>query len=387
MFTHLTQDFFGYKESRSIGWPFLCLGFLFGSWATFIPFVKNLYLLNDADLGLLLLSLPMGAVTMNPLAAWLVNKKGMQKATLIGLYSMAIAFLLPLNMPIFFLLPLSLYACGASISITNVAMNTVVGALEKRHGIHIMSTCHGLFSVGLSLGSLCSGLVYAYKLVPGIYFLFCCSVVLLGALRIKTVVLGIQDVEESHASSQSGFQWPKGSLLVMILIGLCNNFAEGAMTDWSSVYMKDVVAAPYRYVGWGLAAYSFCMATGRLFGDALIPRFGGNSILVAGGILSTLGIVLFITFPHLVPSILGFGLVGLGVSCVAPILYAASARVPGMRKGAGLALMNTFAMGSFMVGPVIIGFISEGVNLSFALGVVALLCLVWTFLGARVKLF
>eukprot|EP01035_Chromulina_nebulosa_P059722 gene59722-81718_t len=131
------------------------------------------------------------------------------------------------------------------------------------------------------------------------------------------------------------------------------------MADWTAVYMRDVVQTDDYFIGWGLAGYSMFMALGRFFGDALIPRFGGNAVLRIGGIIAALGA---------------------GVSCGAPILYGSAARVPGMAKGAGLATMNTFSMGGFLAGPVLIGFISKSVNLPFAFSIVAVLAIVWAFL-------
>lgn len=388
MFSHLTKDFLGNRFSRAIGWPFLAVGILFGTWATFIPQVKIRYELNDADLGLLLLSMPLGALSMNAMGAFLVNKIGMQKATLFGLFFMCFAFLIPLNVPFFWMLPIGLFLCGSGISITNVAMNTVAGSLEVSERINIISTCHGLFSVGLMLSSIAASTAIGLQYEGGKYFVAVILMVVLGGLFVRKTVLEIADQkEESSSNSDAKFSIPKGPLLVMILMGLCNNFTEGTMADWSSVFMRDVVNSSAYFTGWGLAAYSLFMALGRFFGDALIPRYGANKILTWGAVISFIGIMVLIFFPSVATAILGFSMVGAGVSCAAPILYASSARVPGMKKGAGLAIFNTFAMVGFMVGPVIIGFISEAVSLTFAFMLVSGLCVLWAFMSLRAKLY
>ena len=173
----------------------------------------------------------------------------------------------------------------------------------------------------------------------------------------------------------------------MIIISLCVNITEGSMADWTAVYMREVVVTSPFYQGWGLTGYSLFMALGRLLGDKIIPIYGANKILFFGGILSLIGISISIFLPFTFSSILGFSIVGAGVSCCAPILYASASRVPNMAKGSGLAIMNTFAMGGFLFGPVLIGFISNAYSLQIAFGVIALLGLVWIIQSKRVSLF
>ena len=114
------------------------------------------------------------------------------------------------------------------------------------------------------------------------------------------------------------------------------------MADWTAVYLRDIVhTAPY-LLGWGLASYSFCMAMGRFFGDYIIPKYGANHVLKYGGLLCAFAIGLAVFIPSTVICILAFGLVGLGVSCGAPIMYGAAAKLPNLAKGVGLATLNTF---------------------------------------------
>jgi MFS family permease len=383
---HLTEDFLRNRQSRAISAAFFALGFLFGNWATFIPYVKGKFDLNDADLGLILLSLPVGALTANMVGAWLVSKIGMKTTTIFGMIGMAIAFAIPVNVPHVYLLPLGLYLCGAGVSITNIAMNLGVTSIEADQKINIMSTSHGIYSVGLMTGSLAASFARGASVVPGYYMAGVAVFIILLAVAIKPTVFKIK--EELFAEQQSNrFFLPKGAFLIMILIGVCVNITEGTMADWTSVYMRDVVKSNPYFIGWGLSGYSFFMALGRLFGDKIIPKVGANKVLVYGGILSAMGMLIAVLYPMVWSSILGFALVGAGVSCAAPILYGSAARIPGVSKSSGLAVMNTFAMGGFMIGPVLIGFISEATSLLVAFGLVAVLALSWTWMSVRAKLF
>jgi MFS family permease len=387
MFSHLTKDFFGNKQSFAVGLAFITMGLLFGCWATFIPFVKTKFELDDAQLGLLLLSMPMGALTMNPVAALLIRKYGMTKTTLVGWSFLILTYSLVLNAPTLPILAILMFLVGSSIAITNVSMNTCVGAIEHHQGIKIMSTCHGMFSVGLMVGSVATSFFNGLGIVPHVYMWVVCGIFFFVYLSRRQTILSIKEEHALEVETKTKFKLPTGSFLLMIIISLCINITEGSMADWTAVYMRDVVKTNPFFEGWGLAGYSFFMAFGRLIGDKIIPRYGANNILFYGGLLSILGIIISISLPYTFTSIFGFALVGAGVSCGAPILYASASRVPNMPKGAGLAAMNTFAMGGFLFGPVLIGFISRAFSLPTAFGLIAALGLVWIFNAKRVNLF
>ncbi|NBA86316.1 MFS transporter [Emticicia sp. CRIBPO] len=387
MFSHLTKDFFGNRLSLGIGMAFISLGLLFGSWATFIPFVKQKFDLDDAQLGLLLLSMPVGSITMNPVAAFLVHRFGMRNTTLFGLAFMICAFAVPLNAPNIYLVSLGMFLSGAGITITNVGMNTCVTSVEQHEKVNIMSTCHGMFSLGLMFGSLIASFARGLDVVPGYYMISVGILLFCLLFIIRPVILSIYDDHHEDESPRPKFSFPTGALLIMIIVSICINITEGSMADWTAVYMRDVVNTNPYFVGWGLSGYSLFMAFGRLAGDKIIPLFGSNKVLVYGGLLSISGIVTAVAFPYTASAIVGFALVGAGVSCGAPILYASAARVPNMAKGAGLALMNTFAMGGFLLGPVVIGFISDAISLPFAISILAVLGGFWVFYSNRVKLY
>lgn len=387
MFSHL-RTFFTHRQSLAVSMIFIFMGFLFGNWATLIPFIKQKFDLNDAQLGLLLLSFPFGATAMNPFSTLFINRFGMRNCTIIGMILLAITYILPVSADHIWLVVVGLILVGMSLSVTNVAMNTCVTSIEHQDKINIMSTCHGMFSAGLMFGSIAASILQGMKVLPSLQMTGIAIFIIIIVLFLRPIILGIH--EEKIIESVGGsakFVLPKGALLLMILISLCTNITEGTMADWTAVYMKDIVKTDNYFIGWGLAGYSMFMALGRFMGDALIPKFGGNAVIRAGGIIAAAGITIAIVLPYTISSIVGFALVGAGVSCAAPILYGSAARVPGMAKGAGLATMNSFSTFGFLAGPVFIGFISKSINLPFAISLVAILALTWSFLANRVKLY
>jgi MFS family permease len=324
---------------------------------------------------------------MNPFSTYFINRFGMLNTTILGLILLALTYTIPVSTGFLPLVSFGLILVGVSLSVTNVAMNTCVTSLEHQFEINIMSTCHGMFSAGLMFGSIAASILRGMKIEPSSQMIVIAIIITLLVLILRPIILGIHEEKITETEGGAKFILPKGALLLMILISLCTNVTEGTMADWTAVYMRDIVQTDDYFIGWGLAGYSMFMSLGRFVGDALIPRFGGNAVLRTGGIIAALGIALAVIFPYTITAILGFTMVGAGVSCGAPILYGSAARVPGMAKGAGLATMNTFSMAGFLAGPVFIGFVSKSVSLPFAISLVAILALVWSFLVNRVKLY
>ncbi|MFN8343749.1 MAG: MFS transporter [Spirosomataceae bacterium] len=385
MTTHL-KNYFTHSRSLAIGAVFASFGFLFGNWVTWIPYVKQKFNLDDAELGMLLLSLPLASTLSNPFSTLIINRFGMRATTIWGLAAMALAFALPVNAPYLWMTAVGLGLMGAGIAFTNVAMNTCVTSIERQDGIFIMSTSHGMFSGGGMFGSALAGILMGLKVPPALHVATVSLSVIALILAIRPIIMEIHE-EKLQSESGAKFAWPNRVLAGMIAISLCTNITEGTMADWTAVYMRDVVRANDVFIGWGFAGYAFFMASGRFIGDSLIPQYGSRKILVTGGILATAGIMLAILIPHTATAVLGFGLVGAGVSCGAPILYGSAARVPGMAKGAGLATLNTFSLAGFLAGPALIGLISNAFNLSVAIGLVAVLALLWSFLSHRAQLY
>lgn len=385
MTTHL-KTYFTHSRSLAIGAIFASVGFLFGNWVTWIPYIKQKFTLDDAQLGLLLLSMPLASTLTNPLSTLIINRFGMRATTIWGLAGMALAYALPVNVPHLWMTSAALGCMGIGIAFTNVAMNTCVTSIERQDGIFIMSTSHGMFSGGGMLGSALASILMGFKVPPAIHVATVSVTILLLIFWVRPIIMSIHE-EKRQDNNAAKFAWPNRVLLGMIAISLCTNITEGTMADWTAVYMRDIVQSNDFFIGWGFACYALFMASGRFVGDALIPQYGSRKVLVSGGVLAAFGILLAVLIPHTLTAILGFGLVGAGVSCGAPILYGSAARVPGMAKGAGLATMNTFSLAGFLAGPALIGLISNAFSLSFAIGLVAILALIWAFLSNRADLY
>lgn len=385
MFSHLAI-FRQHPASRSTALLFAFFGLLFGTWAALIPYIKQKFGLDEAELGLLLLCLPGGITLMNPFSVPILHKLGAVRSAILSLPLAAALFILPFAMPTIWWVGGALFVAGAVFSMVNMSMNTCASQIEQKEGLRIMSTCHGLWSTGAMLGSAMAGMATGWGLSPVIYVASIFGVEILAVLAFKSGLLHVPDephVPQSEGKTPTGFIFPNAALWILVAISLCTNLTEGTMSDWSAVYLREVVGSPEAMAGWGFSAYAFFMASGRFLGDALIGRFGSRLVLRIGGLVAAAGLLVAVLLQSTPTVLIGFAMVGAGVSLGAPILYAAAAKVPGMAKGAGLATMNTFAMIGFLGGPAFIGFLAKAFSLPIAFAVVAGFGLFWAWQSGR----
>lgn len=367
------RAFFGDSAALAVGLTFAADSLMFGGWVTQIPFVKTRLGLDDAELGLALFGMPVGLLIMNPFAAWFLQRFGLIRTTVGSAVLMAISFVLPLWMEGRLSLFLALAFTGAAVALLNIGMNTCATNIEEATGKKIMSSCHGMWSLGGMVGSAWAALMIRLGYFPP-YFLTI-QAILLVVVVIVWLGPALARVPEVRHEGQVGsrFAFPKGDLLLMILIGACASLCEGVAFDWSAVYLRDVLGAPEQVAALGFSFFSMLMMAMRFSGDALIPYFGERALLYFTVMFSVGSIGWIVMAPVAWAGIVGFGMLGMGVALAAPILFNAAARVPGFASGAGLASYATFSFIGFLAGPPAIGFLGERFSLSYGFLVVAAL--------------
>ena len=157
--------------------------------------------------------------------------------------------------------------------------------------------------------------------------------------------------------------FPKGPLVGLGIIAFCCMIGEGAMSDWSTNYMLNIMKSPPEFGAFGLSAFAATMTIGRLFGDSGRQRWGDTPILLVGAVLSIIGMIIILSLWHFGMVIFGFGLVGLGLSNIVPIIYSQSGDVEGIEPGVGIAMATTIGYSGFMFGPPFIGFVADAFDL------------------------
>lgn len=377
------------RQALAVGLVFASDSLLFGSWVAHIPHIKEKLHLSDADLGMTLFAMPIGLIIMNPLTGWIVARLGETKACFWSAIALTLAICIPVNAPTPFIMAFGLLLVGLSSALINVAMNTAASNVERSQGISIMSSCHGMWSLGGLVGSGIAGAVIALHMSPAAHMAVMAGLVLLITFLLQPTLSTIPSSSRTESGERAGssFVLPNLDLSLMILIGLAVAMGEGVALDWSAVYLRETLGASSQIAALGFGAFSLTMTSFRFIGDAILPKIGAKRWLLVGGLTAAAGLVLAIALPYPPTALLGFALLGVGCSLGAPILYSASMRVSGIPPAAGLATFATFSFIGFLAGPPIIGFIAESFGLYYGLGLVAVMLLLSAGLSRIVKLF
>jgi len=375
------RSFSLHAPSRTIGLVFAINSFLVGQWIIKIPEVKDNLGMTEGELGLVLLGMPIGSLAIMPFIGWFIHHWGAGKTTFFTALFYCVTILVPVFMPTFWWLAISLIAAGAAMGSMDVAMNAGAAAVEKNYKNNIMSTCHGLFSLGGGLGAGFGSVLAGFGLpsfihLPALGFLAVVSILLLSRALFR-----IKETEYSGSS----FALPSKPVIGLALIGFCILIGEGAMADWTAVYLKDYLAAGTLVAGLGFTGFSVGMTIGRFSGDYVIPLWGSRKIVQGGALLAAVGLSVGLVMDVPLMAILGFTLVGLGFSCVVPVLFSAAARVPGVAPGTSIAAVTGLSYTGFMLGPPLIGFIADEFDLGVGLSLVVVLSLFSIFISRFIR--
>lgn len=359
-----------------------CLnGLALANWIARIPDAKARLALSDGTLGFVLLFAAIGALIGQPITGWLVGRFGSRRVTTtLGLvFALTLALLgMASNTP---QLMAALLVVGLFNGGLDVAMNAQAALVEKAYGRPIMSSFHGLWSVGGLAGATLGGAVAAQGLALGPHMLAVAGLAFVG-LALATRWL-TPDAGSGAGESGPSFALPSRALLLLGAVAFGVLFCEGAIADWGAVYLREGLGSPPGLAATGYAVFALLMAAGRLSGDWLTLKLGARRIVRGGGALVALGVALAVTLGQPLVAIAGFGLIGAGVACTFPLLLSAAARTPGIAPGAAIAAIATSGYTGFLVGPPLIGSLAEALSLRGALGVLGVLgVLILAFGGA-----
>jgi MFS family permease len=364
---------------RAVSALFFLNGALFATWVSRIPAVKLQHGLSNGALGLALLAVALGAVVAMPFAGWLTARVGSGKVSKIAAVLYCVMLPGPVLAPNLALFALSLFFFGGFHGALDVAMNAQAVAVEKRYRAPIMSSFHALFSAGGLTGAVLGGLLAAQGLTPLTHFILVASVFTGIILIALPHLLDARSQEVFVASTEKmkrTFPWPTRGLLALGAVALCIMMGEGAMADWTAVYLRNNLATSESLTAAGYAAFSIAMAVGRLFGDRLTARLGPVSLGRGGSVLAATGLLIALCFTTPIGALIGFACVGLGFATIVPIVFSAAGRAEGIAPGVALASVTTMGYLGFLVGPPFIGLAAELVGLRFALGIIILTSLI-----------
>jgi len=362
---------------------FFLTGICFASWASRIPDIKMQLGLSDGQFGGILFFLPIGSFVGIPISGSLTAKHGSKKIIIIA------SLLYPLTLVALgfaqttTVLAIILFVFGMAGNMFNVSINTQAAALSKLFEKSITSRFHGFWSLAGFSGGLLGGFFVAHSISPLQQFVV---VALAGwvFLFFGHAYLLTGETNKDHVSKI----WNKPSPLMWQfgLIAFSNMICEGMMFDWSGVYFQDVVKVSNQWRTTGYISFMACMTTGRMFSDNLINYWGARKQLVLSGLVVTLGLIVATSYPHLIVSSIGFMLVGFGVSSVIPTIYGTVGRTTEPSKvSIALASVSSVGFFGFLIGPPIIGFLSQAIGLRWAFLIVSSLGIITALRANQLK--
>ena len=361
---------------------FFIAGFVFASWASRIPDIKNHLHLSDAGLGSVLLALPAGLMTGLPLAGYLVSRYGSKKIMIAGAFLYPSILLLLGLAATTWQLTAALFMFGFCGNLLNISINTQAVGVEAIYGRSIMASFHGLWSLAGFTGAAFSTLMISYSLTPFQHFCIICTAAFILVFAACKHALP----QDSGNTKQPVFAKPDNAILKLGMIAFGSLVCEGTMFDWSGVYFEKVLQVPNALRTVGYIAFMSSMAAGRFVADWLVTKFGVKPMLQISGIIISSGLLTAVIFPYIVPATIGFLLVGIGVSSVVPLTYGLAGKSTTMSPGAALAALSTVGFLGFLLGPPLIGFIAQAAGLRWSFTVIAIIGLSTTFLAIKIKI-
>ncbi|MGY4384882.1 putative MFS family arabinose efflux permease [Pedobacter sp. UYP24] len=371
------------KAKRATQAVFLVCGLAMSSWAPMVPLTKQRLGLNDADLGLLLLMVGAGAILTMPISGFLSRRFGTRIIILMSGLLIAISLPLLLIMPNPILMGAALFVFGAGIGTMDVTMNSHGIHVQKSIGKPIMSSLHGLFSVGGLCGSLGLGVLIKSGLNPIIAAVSISALLILiliwkyNALFGRKMELNITNEHQNSGNMKSNpMGWLNGRVILLGLACFAVFLSEGAMLDWSALFLQENKNVVSEFAGIGYSAFSIAMASMRFLGDKMVEKLNGKTVVVAGGLVAASGIFLAVGTPWLATALLGFVLLGVGAANIVPVFFTEGGNLKGVAASIAIPIISTMGYAGQLAGPALLGFIAFHFSLNIALGAVGLLLFV-----------
>lgn len=358
---------------RAVAAMFVLNGALFGIWASRIPAVAEWHALSHGALGWLLLLLAGGAIVSFPLAGRLADRLGAATVTRAIAVAYVTSLLLIALAPTLPLLAAALFLFGMTHGAMDVTMNVWAAEVERHMARPVMSSFHAMFSLGAGIGAYTGYLAAAQGVDPSVHFAL--AGIGSAALTLPLAWIGWTSERRSDAGA-SIFALPRGTLLLVGIIAFCSSLGEGAMADWSALFILETTTATEARAALGYTAFSLAMVIVRLTGDHAIRALGPVRAAQLAGITAAIGVALAMFGGVFVTALAGFVLIGAGYAVIMPLAFSRTANDPVMSPGAALAAVSTLGYGGLLLGPPVIGFLAEASSIRAAFGVLALLACV-----------
>ncbi len=348
---------------RAVAAMFILNGALFGIWASRIPAVRDRLDLTHEALGLGLLFMAAGAVCSFPITGRLTDKFGAVSITRVIAVLYTLSLILLAFAGSFWALAAFLFVFGAFHGSMDVAMNAWAAEVEQAYDKPVMSSFHAMWSLGAGLGALSGYGAVQLGMTVMQHFLLAGGVV----VGLALVLSWVRWTSRRAASSGGAvFALPSGALILVGFTALCGALGEGAVADWSAIFLRDVTGAAESAAALGYAVFSVTMVAFRLAGGLVISRFGPVATARFGGVCAALGVLGVVSATQPMLALAGFALMGIGYAVIMPLAFSRAANDPHVPPGQAIASVATLGYGGLLIGPPLIGFLAEMLTLRLA---------------------
>ncbi|SFB29167.1 Fucose permease [Pseudomonas sp. NFIX10] len=370
----------GRLEQMSTRIAYLIAGIGIAAWAPLVPYAKVRANLDEGTLGLLLLCLGVGSILAMPISGALATRFGCRRVLSGGTLLICLALPLLATMTSLPWLVAALFLFGAGLGTVDSTVNLQAVIVERASGKTMMSGFHGMFSLGGIIGAAGVSALLGLGLSP-----LGATLVVNGVLLVALFKAAPHLLAYGSESSGPAFAIPHGIVLFIGILCFIVFLAEGAVLDWSAVFLTTERAVDSAYAGLGYAAFALTMTIGRLTGDSVVHRLGAKRVIIYGGSIAAAGFLLATLAPMWQAALLGYALVGAGCSNIVPVLYTAVGKQTLMPEAIAVPAITTIGYAGILAGPALIGFVAHGSSLSFAFGLIALSLVVVAASGKVLK--
>ncbi|BAO56040.1 membrane protein mosC [Nonlabens marinus S1-08] len=339
-------------------WVFSSVNILIGTWILYIPHIKMKFALDDSQVGFALFFTAIGLLISIPFVPYLNKKLGVGRSTQIGILVLAVLFNLPLLAANYISLCGSLLLTGILSGFTSTSMNSLVSIIENRNNNNFMSAAHGFFSLGGFLGAGIGSFLILQFSNPSYHMLLMSSLVIVTNLFLSKNYSAIKEAPQSEHQEKTNIFKNINPVFGLSIIAFIIFFNEGAVEHWSNLFLFDMVQVTESQAGYGFVIFSLTMTLGRFLGDGVSRRLGSIKTMGAGLIIAAMAYLLILT-ADLFISVLGFGVLGLGISVIIPELFRMAGRSKQLSTSVAISVVSGIGFLGFLVGPVLLGFISN----------------------------
>lgn len=346
-----------FKERKFFAPAFLyaCFALVFSTWIIYIPHLAAKLQISEGQIGTALFFSSVGSFVMIPLANRLIDILGVGRQAFVGFILYAFSLYGIMLAPSYLWLIVALFCYGMMSSIFSIAVNSLIAEIEKRAGKYIMTGSHGFWSIGGIIGASVGGYIAGKFGMPLLHVTALLLIILPIHFWLRKEYVHIKGEAREKGEKRTT---PWRPLMAVAVIGMIMMASEGAIADWSGLYLKKVVMIKPQFLGMGYAFFAVGMTIGRFNGDGLSLRFGSWKLLLIAIGVSLAGLLLVLT-THFIAAFAGFVVIGLGFSVIVPEIYRLVSNMPGVRASDGISLIAASSNVGFLTGPVVLGFVAE----------------------------